>query len=39
MYRTDVLLLDMGNDAVPEVTQPPEPAPQETAPRAKRVIK
>jgi hypothetical protein len=39
MYRTDVTLLDMGNGAVPEVTQAPEPAPQEAAPRAKRVIK
>ena len=39
IYRAEVTLLDMGNDAVPEVTQAPETAPEEAAPRVRRVIK
>lgn len=31
-YRATVSLVDLGNDAVPEITQAPEPAPRETAP-------
>ena len=38
-YRADVMLTDIGYDAVPEITQVPEPAPQEPAPRARSVIK
>lgn len=34
-YRAEVTLLDLGNDAVPEITQPPEPAPEEASPRPK----
>ena len=39
IYRAEVTLLDLGNDAVPEITQPPELAPQEAAPKERRVIK
>jgi hypothetical protein len=39
IYRADVTLLDLGNDAVPEITQAPEPAPQDATPRERRVIK
>jgi hypothetical protein len=28
IYRADATLLDFGSDAIPEVTQPPEPAPE-----------
>jgi hypothetical protein len=38
-YRAEVSLLDSGYDAVPEVTQPPEPAPEADAPRPRRVIR
>lgn len=38
-YRAEVSLLDSGHDAVPEVTQAPEPAPEADAPRPKRVIR
>ncbi len=38
-YRAEVTLTDLGNDAVPEITQAPEPAPQEAAPRPKTIIK
>ncbi len=38
-YRAEVNLMALGNDAVPEITQAPEPAPQESAPRPKAVIK
>jgi hypothetical protein len=31
-YRATVALVDLGNDAVPEITQAPEPAPRESAP-------
>jgi hypothetical protein len=34
-YRAEVTLLDVGNDAVPEITQAPEPAPEEALPRPK----
>ncbi len=38
-YRAEVALTDLGNDAVPEITQAPELAPQEVAPRPKTIIK
>jgi len=31
-YRATVSLVDLGNDAVPEITQAPEPAPRESSP-------
>jgi len=34
-YRAEVTLLDVGRDAVPEITQVPEPAPEEASPRTK----
>lgn len=34
-YRAEVTLLDVGNDAVPEITQAPELAPEEALPRPK----
>ncbi len=39
IYRANVTLTDLGYDAVPEITQTPEPAPQEAAPRPRAVIK
>jgi len=38
-FRADILLLGMGNDAVPEITQAPEPAPEGITPRQKIIIK
>ncbi|HEY2923630.1 MAG TPA: hypothetical protein VGJ98_01530 [Candidatus Eisenbacteria bacterium] len=38
-YRADVTLVDSGHDAIPEVTQPPEPTPAADAPRPRRVIR
>ncbi len=38
-YRAELTLVDIGHDAVPEVTQVPEPAPEDGAPRARRIIK
>jgi hypothetical protein len=38
-YQAEVTLTDLGNDAVPEITQSPEPAPQEAIPRSRGVIK
>ena len=38
-YRAELTLLDIGHDAVPEITQVPEPAPEDGTPRARRVIK
>ncbi|HXF58406.1 MAG TPA: hypothetical protein VN539_01110 [Candidatus Saccharimonadales bacterium] len=32
-YRANLTLTDIGNNAVPEITQAPEPAPRESAPR------
>ena len=32
IYRASITLTDIGKDAVPEITQAPEPAPRETAP-------
>lgn len=34
-YRAEVTLLHLGKDAIPEITQAPEPAPEEGSPRAK----
>ena len=38
-YRADATLVDLGRDAVPEITQAAEPAPQESTPGRPRVIK
>lgn len=38
-YRATIMLTDLGKDAVPEVTQVPEPAPREAMPRPRNVIK
>jgi len=38
-YRADAMLTDLGNDAVPEITQAPEPVPVELAPRPRAIIK
>lgn len=38
-YRAEITLLDLGNDAVPEITQAPEPAPQGPAPRPRTILK
>jgi hypothetical protein len=38
-FRADIILLGMGNDAVPEITQAPEPAPEGITPRQKIIIK
>ena len=32
-YRATIALIDLGKDAVPEITQAPEPAPKESIPR------
>jgi hypothetical protein len=37
-YRAEAMVVDMGQDAVPEVTQAAEPAPQESTPRP-RIVK
>src|SRR5690349_2640857 len=34
-YRATVSLVDLGNDAVPEITQAAEPAPREAAPHSR----
>ena len=38
-YRAEVTLLDLGNDAVPEVTQAAEPVSEDAMPRQRRIIK
>ena len=38
-FRADIILLGMGNDAVPEITQAPEPAPEGITPRQRIIIK
>ena len=38
-YRAEINLLDLGHDAVPEVTQAPEPVPEDAMPRQRRIIK
>jgi hypothetical protein len=38
-YRAEATLVDLGRDAVPEITQVPEPAPQESSPRPRNIIK
>jgi len=38
-YRADASLVDLGRDAVPEITQAAEPAPQESTPARPRIIK
>jgi hypothetical protein len=38
-YRAEATLIDLGRDAVPEITQVPEPAPQESTPRPRNIIK
>jgi hypothetical protein len=38
-YRAEATLVDLGRDAVPEITQSPEPAPQEAIPRPRNIIK
>jgi len=38
-FRADIILLGMGNDAVPEITQAPEPAPEGMTPRQRIIIK
>jgi hypothetical protein len=35
IYRATIALIDLGKDAVPEITQAPEPAPKESQPRAR----
>jgi hypothetical protein len=36
-YRAEAVLVDLGRDAVPEITQPAEPAPQESVPKPRVV--
>jgi hypothetical protein len=38
-YRADATLVDLGRDAVPEVTQAAEPAPQESVPKPRTLLK
>jgi len=38
-YKATVTLTDLGKDAVPEITQAPEPAPHDAQPRPRAIIK
>jgi hypothetical protein len=38
-YRAEAMLVDMGRDAVPEITQAAEPAPQESTPKPRTILK
>jgi hypothetical protein len=38
-YRAEATLVDLGRDAVPEITQPADPAPQESVPKSESAPK